>query len=68
MPRHLAQTSRYPKTNVASRNAREGNVINVRGFETLLVKGGAHIVLHYERNESHSMAPAGNLETKRSER
>jgi hypothetical protein len=64
VPHHPAQTSIDPKTNVASRNEREENVINVWGFETLLGKTGVHIMLHYERQTLHSMVPAGNLENK----
>jgi len=67
VPHHLARKSIDPKTNVASLNEREENVINVWGLETLLGKRGVHIMLHYERKKSHSMFPAGNLETKRSE-
>jgi hypothetical protein len=67
VPHHPAQTSIDPKTNVASLNEKEENVINVWGFETLLGKRGVQIMLHYERKKSHSMVPAGNLETKRSE-
>jgi len=66
VPHHPAQTNINPMTNVASRNKKEENIINVWGFETPLRKRGVHIVLHYERKKSYSTVPAGNLETKRS--
>jgi hypothetical protein len=49
---HPAQTSIDPKTNVASLNEREENVINVWGFETLLGKRGVNIMLHCGRKRS----------------
>ena len=47
---HTAQTSIDPKTNVASRNEREENIINIWGFETPLRKRGVNTVLRYERS------------------
>jgi hypothetical protein len=57
----------YPKTEVAGRKEREENVIDERGFETLLGNRGVQYTVHYERKKWNSAVPAENLETKRSE-